>query len=306
MTGYLVRRLFLTLVVMVGVATLVFFVLRLSGDPVVLLVGPEASPEQIEQFRTNLGLDRPIYIQYLSYLSELARGDLGNSLRFKGPCLNLVLERVPATLELAFAASLIATVVAVPLGVIAAVKRDSLLDNISMLLSLLGQCIPGFWLGIMAIILFSVRFKIFPTSGRGGLEHLILPSVAVGAYSMARIGRLTRSAMLDVLGQDYLRTARAKGLAERAVIYRHALKNAAAVITTVVTYMFASLMGGAIVVETVFAWPGVGRLLVEAVHHRDYALAQACVLFIAVFVTLVNLLGDIAYGIIDPRIRLAE
>lgn len=302
----MVRRVLLSGVVMLGVATLTFFVLRLSGDPVTLLVGPEASPEQVEHFRRSLGFDRPILVQYLSFLAQLARGDLGNSLRFKTPCLNLVLQRLPATLELALVASAIATVVAVPLGALAAIKRNSILDNISMLISLLGQSIPGFWLGIMFIILFSVTLKIFPTSGRGSLQQLVLPSVAVGAYSMARIGRLTRSAMLDVLGQDYLTTARAKGLSERAVIYRHALRNASVVITTVVTYMFASLMGGAIVVETVFAWPGVGRLLVEAVHNRDYALAQACVLFIAAFVTTVNLLGDLAYGVIDPRIRLTE
>lgn len=292
--------------VILGVATLVFLVLRLSGDPVALLLGVEATPEEVERFRRNMGFDRPIYVQYLSFLADLARGDFGKSIRFNSPCLSLVLERLPASLELALAASVVATVMAIPLGVVAAVKRNSLLDNISMLFSLLGQSVPTFWLGIMAILFLSVRLGIFPTSGRRGLQHLILPTLSLAAYSMARIARLTRSAMLDVLGEDYLRTARAKGVMERVVILRHALRNASISIITVVAYMFATLLGGAIITEVVFAWPGVGRLLVEAVHNRDYPLAQACVFLIAIFVTVVNLLADILYVCIDPRIRLAE
>lgn len=306
MTSYLARRILVSLLVVLGAATLVFGVLRLSGDPASLLAGPEATPEDIQLFRQRLGLDRPLYAQYVSFLASLARGDLGTSLRYRTPCLTLLLGRFPATLELTLAAVTIAVVVAVPLGILSALKPGSVIDNISMLVCLLGQSIPGFWLGIMLIILLSVTFRIFPTSGTGSWRHLVLPSVAVGAYSMARIGRLTRSAMLDVLGEDYLTTARSKGLSETVVVYRHALRNALVPITTLVTYTFATLMGGAIVVETVFAWPGVGRLLVEAVHNRDYALAQACVLVIAVFVTLVNLLGDIVYMIVDPRIRLED
>jgi peptide/nickel transport system permease protein len=304
--GYLVKRVLQSMLVILGVVTLMFLVLRLSGDPVALLLGMEATPEQVEQVRRNMGFDRGIHVQYLSFLTSLARGDFGRSIRFNSPTLSMVLERLPASLELAVVSCVLATVFAVPLGVVAAVKRNSLLDNISIFLSLLGQSVPTFWLGIMAILFFSVKLKIFPTSGSGSVKHLILPTVSLAAYSMARIARLTRSAMLDVLGQDYLRTARAKGLTERVVIYRHALLNASIPIVTVVAFMFATVMGGSIVTEVVFAWPGVGRLLVEAVHNRDYPLAQTCVFFIAIFVTAVNLLADIVYMAIDPRIRLGE
>jgi peptide/nickel transport system permease protein len=306
MISYIVRRILQSIVVVLGVATLIFLALRLSGDPVVLIVGAQATPEEIQRVRSSLGLDRPIHIQYLSFLSDLVRGDFGVSLRLKSPALPLVLERLPASLELALAASLLATVSAVPLGIVSAIRRNSIVDNVSMFFSLLGQSIPTFWLGVMAILLFSVRLGVLPTSGRRGWAHLILPSVSLAAYSMARIARLTRSAMLDVLGEDYLQTARSKGLRERVVIYRHALRNASISIVTVIAYMFAALLGGAIVTEVVFAWPGVGRLLVEAVHGRDYPVAQACVFVIAIFVTLVNLVADILYVYIDPRIRLDE
>lgn len=306
MTTYLLRRALQCVLVIFGVATLVFLVLRLSGDPVALLVGVEATPEEVERFRRSMGFDRPLWVQYVSFLADLARGDFGRSIRFNSPCLNLVLERLPASIELALAASLVATVVAIPLGVLAAVERNSVVDNISMLLSLLGQSVPTFWLGIMAILFFSVKLKLFPTSGRGGLNHLVLPSLSLAAYSMARVARVTRSAMLDVLGEDYLRTARSKGLMERVVIVRHALRNASISIITVVAYMFATLLGGAIVTEVVFAWPGVGRLLVEAVHNRDYPLAQTCVFFIAILVTVVNLLADVLYAYVDPRIRVGR
>ncbi|MFQ5343534.1 MAG: ABC transporter permease [Anaerolineae bacterium] len=303
MSKYLVRRLLQTVFVILGSVTVIFLMLRLSGDPVALMMPFDATDEMIEQFRAAYGLNDPVYIQYSRFLTRVAAGDFGTSIRFERPALELVLDRLPATLELALASVVLAILLSIPVGVIAAVKRGSLYDNVCMVVSLLGQSIPTFWLGVMAVIVFAVRLKLLPTSGRGGLQHLILPSFSLAAYSMARLVRVTRSGMLDVLGEDYIRTARSKGLREGIVIYRHALRNAAIPVVALIGYMFAALVGGSIVIEMVFAWPGIGRLLVQAVSARDYPVAQAAVFVISVLVTGVNFVTDMSYGYLDPRIR---
>jgi peptide/nickel transport system permease protein len=303
MGTYVIRRLLQTVLVVVGAVTLLFFILRLSGDPVGLMLPFDATPEMIERFRASYGLTEPAYIQYVRFLTRVAGGDLGTSIRYGRPALGLVLGRLPATLELAMASVALAVFLSIPVGIVAAVKRGSLYDNACMVVSLLGQSIPTFWLGIMAIIVFGVQLRLLPTSGREGLRYVILPSLSLAAYSMARLARITRSSMLDVLGEDYIRTARSKGLREWIVISGHAVRNASIPVMAVVGYMFATLLGGSVVIETVFAWPGIGALLVQAVSTRDYPVAQAAVLMIALFVVAVNLLTDISYAFLDPRIR---
>lgn len=303
MIKYALRRLVQAIFVVWGAATVVFFILRLSGDPIALLIPDNATPAQIEQIRENYGFNDPIYVQYARFLGRAAAGDFGTSIRFKQPAMSLVLERLPATVELALVSLVLSLVISVPVGVFAALKRNTASDHLSMVAALLGQSVPPFWLGVIFILIFAVRLKWLPTSGRGELTHLILPSVSLAAYSMARLTRVTRSSMLDILGQDYIRTARAKGLHERTVIFVHALRNAAITITTMTGLMFASLIGGAIVVELVFAWPGMGRLMVQAVSNRDYPVAQAAVFVIAIFVALINLTTDLVYAYLDPRIK---
>jgi ABC-type dipeptide/oligopeptide/nickel transport system permease component len=251
-----------------------------------------------------MGFDQPLYQQYLIYLGQLAKGDLGTSFRFQRPVLDLALERLPATVELAAVSMALATVVAVPLGVIAAVRRYSRWDSGVMLGSLLGQSVPTFWLGILLILVFAVQFRVLPTSGRGSWQQVILPSITLGAYMMALIARLTRSGMLEVLGEDYVRTARAKGLFERAVLLRHALRNAMLPVVTVLGLQVGALLGGAIITEAVFAWPGIGTLAINAIYARDYPIVQATVLISAAIFVGINFLLDLTYQYLDPRIRL--
>jgi peptide/nickel transport system permease protein len=303
MGTYVIRRLLQTVLVVFGAVTVLFFLLRISGDPVELMMPFDATPETIERFKEIYGLTGPVYMQYVRFLTRVAAGDLGTSIRYGRPALRLVLDRLPATLELATASVALAVFLSIPVGVIAALKRGSLYDNACMVVSLLGQSVPTFWLGIMAVLVFAVQLKLLPTSGREGLRHVILPSVSLAAYSMARLARITRSTMLDVLGEDYIRTARSKGLREWVVVYGHAVRNASIPVMATIGYMFAALMGGSVVIETVFAWPGIGALLVNAVSTRDYPVAQAAVLMIALFVAVVNLLTDISYAYLDPRIR---
>jgi ABC-type dipeptide/oligopeptide/nickel transport system permease component len=291
--------------VTVGVVTLAFVALRMSGDPASNLLPGNASVEELTNLRHSLGLDRPIWEQYLSFWAGALRGDFGTSLRHQASAMDLVLERFPATLQLTFAALLLALVVALPLGVIAAVLRGRLADQLAMGLSVVGQAMPSFWMGILLIMVFAVQLDWFPTSGRGGLEYLVLPAVTLGVHFTALLARLTRTSMLEVLGQDYLTTARAKGLGERAIILRHALKNAAIPIVTLVGLQLGTLLGGAVVTETIFAWPGVGRLAVQSIFNRDYPVVQASVFVLALSFVLINLLVDLAYGYLDPRVRVA-
>jgi peptide/nickel transport system permease protein len=300
---YIVRRLAQALLVVVGVSLVVFFVIRLSGDPTFLLLSADATEADRARFAREQGFDRPIHVQYAVFVTRALRGDLGRSLRYGQPVLPLVLERLPATLELALAALVVSLVVAIPAGVISAVRRNTVYDNLTMLGALFGQSMPVFWLGIMLILVFAVRFELLPTSGRGGLDHLVLPALTLGLYSTARITRLVRAGMLDVIGQDYIRTAWAKGLPDRRVIFKHALRNTLIPVVTIVGLEMGTLLGGAVITETIFAWPGLGRLAVTAIFQRDYPLVQAAVLVTALVFVVTNLLVDLLYGWLDPRIR---
>ena len=283
---------------------IVFFLVHLTGDPAVALMPRDATPEDIEQFRHVMGFDRPLYEQYLSFLGRVAHGNFGYSYRYHAEALPLVLERVPATFELALAASFIALLISIPMGIIAALRKDSLFDNASTAIALFGQCMPTFWLGIMLILIVSVRLRLLPPSGGGGFKYLVLPAITLGTYSAAVISRLLRSSLLEVLSKDYIRTARAKGLAENTVVYRHALKNAAIPVVTVTGMQIASLLGGAIITETVFSYPGVGLLAIQAIRYRDIPVVQAFVTIVAVIVVITNLVVDLAYRYLDPRVRL--
>jgi ABC-type dipeptide/oligopeptide/nickel transport system permease component len=306
MGRYILKRLWHTVYVAVGISIISFFFIHLSGDPVMLMLPPDATKAEVETLRQQLGFNDPLYVQYGRFAARALQGDLGVSLYHRVPALSLILERLPASLELAGAAMLIAIVVSVPLGVVSAVKRGSVWDVASMLGALFGLSMPHFWLGIMLILLFSVTLGWLPTSGRGSLAHLVMPAIALGLSLMAMFARLTRSVMLEVLNQDYVRTARAKGLAERLVIGKHALKNALIPLVTVAGMQFGFLIGGTVIIETVFAWPGVGRLVVQAIFSRDYPLVQAAVLVLAVLFVLVNLAVDLVYLYLDPRISYLE
>jgi ABC-type dipeptide/oligopeptide/nickel transport system permease component len=306
MLQYLFKRLWHTVYVIIGISVISFFFIHLSGDPVMLMLPADASHQEIEDLREQLGFNDPIYVQYLRFAWQALRGEFGQSLYYKIPAMQLILERLPASLELAVAAMLIALVVAVPIGIISAVRRGSLLDMGSMFGALFGLSMPHFWLGIMLIMIFSVRLGWLPTSGRGTLAHLIMPSVALGLSLMAMFARLTRSVMLEVLSLDYIRTARSKGLKERIVISKHAFKNALIPLVTVAGMQFGFLLGGTVIIETVFAWPGVGRLVVQAIFNRDYPLVQAVVLVLAVLFVAVNFIVDMLYMYLDPQISYFE
>ena len=301
---FVVRRLLQSLVVLLGVSFVVFFILHLTGDPAAVLLPPEASADDIRRFREAMGFDDPFLVQYGRFLSGALQGDFGKSIRHGEPAFGLVLERMPATFELAGAALLIALVLSIPAGIVSAVRRNTVVDYVSTVFALLGQSMPTFWLGIMLILFFSVSLNLLPSSGRGTLEHLILPAVTLGLFTTARITRLTRSGMLEVLNQDYIRTARAKGVSDPPVVWKHALKNAAIPIVTIVGIELGTLLGGSVITETIFAWPGVGRLSVQAINNRDYPVVQASVFLLATTFVLVNLFVDLIYTYLDPRIRL--
>jgi len=301
---YLARRLAQALLVLLGVSFIVFFILYLTGDPVLILLPPDASAEDVQKFREAMGFNDPFIVQYGRFLAGALRGDFGQSVRHGEPAFSLVVERMPATFELAGAALLVALGLAIPAGIVSAVRRNTLVDYVSTVVALLGQSMPTFWLGIMLILVFSVQLNLLPSSGRGSLEHLVLPAITLGLFTTARITRLTRSGMLEVLGQDYIRTARAKGVSDPPVVWKHALKNAAIPIVTIVGIELGTLLGGSVITETIFAWPGVGRLSVQAIYNRDYPVVQAAVFLLASTFVLVNLFVDVVYTYLDPRIRL--
>ena len=304
MKRYLAGRLVWSVVAIWGVVTLVFVILRLSGDPAAVLLSPQGTKEEYEAIRRSLGLDLPVPAQYALFLVRSAAGNFGSSFQFGVPALGVVLERIPATLSLTGTASALIVLVAIPLGVLAAVFRNSWVDYLTSGLALLGQAAPNFWLGFMLIILFAVQLRWVPTSGRGTLAHLALPALTLALQPIAKIARLTRSEMLEVLEANYVRTAHAKGMAPARVTLGHALKNASLSIVTVLGLDIGYLLGGAIIVETVFSWPGLGRLVIEAINNRDFPVVQAAVMVIAIFVVAVNVLVDLLYAVLDPRIRL--
>src|ERR1700675_3712210 len=300
---FLGNRLFRALIALWLVSTVVFVVMRLSGDPVPLLLPPDAPASEMERVRRELGLDRPLAVQYAVFLGNTVRLDFGRSLHFREPAFTVVRGYILATLELGLTAFVLAAVFAVPIGLLSAMKRNSVLDHAAMGLALIGQSAPTFFLGILFILLLALKADLFPTSGRGGWLHLVLPALTLGAFTMASIARLTRSAVLEVLGADYIRTARAKGVAEMWVVAKHTLKNAAIPIVTITGLQFGTLLGGAVVTETVFAWPGIGRLAVQSIYNRDYAVVQCTVFLAAVMFIVINFFLDLVYGALDPRIR---
>ena len=304
MRSYLVRRLVLAVPVVLGVATLVFLLIHLvTGDPVEIMLGESALPVDRDALREALGLDRPILEQYGSFLWGLCRGDLGVSLQQRRSVTALIREHYPATLELTLAAMLISLLIALPAGILSGVRQYSAWDHSTMFLALLGVSMPNFWLGPLLIWVFSIQLGWFPVSGKGGFAHLLLPALTLGASMAAIVARMTRSAVLEVLREDYVMTARAKGLSEARIILKHVLRNAMLPVLTVVGLQFGALLAGSIITETIFSWPGLGTLMVKAIQTRDYPVVQGCVLVIALSYVLVNLLTDLLYGVIDPRIR---
>ena len=304
MKGYILKRLFHSIFVLVGISLVVFIILHLTGDPAALLMPMDATPEQVAQFRQEMGFNDPIIVQYWRFFKGTLRGDFGQSFRHNQPALELVMERMPATIQLTLAAMVIALLVAIPVGIISAIRRNSILDHIGMTGALLGQSTPVFWLGIMLILIFSVTIQWFPSSGRGEIQHLVLPAITLGMFTMARTARMMRSSMLEVMGQEYMKTARAKGLSPGMVILKHALKNAAIPVVTIIGMELGTLLGGAVITETIFAWPGVGRLAVQAIYNRDYPVVQAAVFLLASIFVLVNLIVDLLYTYLDPRVKL--
>jgi ABC-type dipeptide/oligopeptide/nickel transport system permease component len=304
MRTYVVRRLWQSALTLVGVSVLVFVILRVvPGDPAKMLL-PEGAPQSaIEELNRQLGLQEPLYVQYGLFVQSVFRGDFGQSFQYRAPALQVVTERLMATVQLALAAMLITVGVGVSLGIVAAVRRGTGYDYASTVLAVLGQSLPNFWLGIMLILLFGVALRWLPTSGFESWRHLILPAVTLAAFPMALVARLTRSSMLEILGRDFIRTGRAKGLAERAVILRHALRNAAVPLLTVLGLQIGTLLGGAVITESVFAWPGMGKLVVAAIFFRDFPVVQTVLILSATLFVVINLLVDLLYTVIDPRIR---
>ena len=324
MSAYLVRRLLQSFIVLAGVTLLSFLVLHMAGDPTNLYVSERASTEEIAKTRHLLGFDRPLTEQYLSYISGLLRGDLGNSLRSKQPALSMVLERLPATLELTIFAMIIAIALAIPIGIISATRRGTPTDSGIMVFAMLGQSIPSFWLGLMLLLFVGLQLRLLPISGHTPLlepllkgdfaeaianipqaiRYLMLPGITIAVFSLSRNARLVRSSMLEVLSQDYVQTARSKGLSNRVVIVRHAFRNALVPIVTILGLEFGFLLSGVVVTETVFSWPGVGRLVFTAINQRDIPVVQASVVVFSLMFIFLNLLVDLLYVRLDPRIRL--
>lgn len=303
MGRYILRRLLQGLLTLWAASTIAFGLTYLSGDPASLMIGDHWTAEQIAGFREYMGFDRPFHVQYLEYLGRLLQGDFGLSVRQGAPVTELILERLPATGALAGSALLIIVAVALPVGILSALRRNSWLDAVVMSGTILAQSMPTFWLGTILILVFGVALQWFPVSGSGDLKHLILPAITLATFSAARNARMVRSSMLDILGLDYLRTARAKGLAEGTVVVRHALRNALMPVITLLGLEVGSLLAGALVTETVFAWPGIGRLTVDSIYARDYPVVQGVVTFSALVFVVVNLAVDLSYGLLDPRIR---
>ncbi|TVQ37200.1 MAG: ABC transporter permease [Spirochaetaceae bacterium] len=294
----------LTIPVVFGVSIIVFSIIRLiPGDPARAIAGVNATPQFIEQVRVRYLLDQPLYVQYGRFLTDFMRGELGNSIFSGRPVTTEIGERFPRTLLLATVSLVIATMLGVTAGIVSATRRNSLFDNASMLVALVGVAAPVFWMALMLQLLFAVQLRILPATGIGTLRHIVLPSITLGTASAALMARITRSSMLDVLRQDFITTARAKGLNERLVVYKHALKNALIPVVTVLGLQFGILLGGAVLTETVFAWPGVGRLLVDAILRRDYPIVQGTVMLLALLFVLINLVVDIVYAFLDPRIH---
>ena len=302
MAKYISKRLLQAIFVLLGVSLVAFIILHLSGDPLSLLISSGATPEQEAAIRTKMGLDDPLYIQYFRFLAQILHGDFGESLYYKQSTLSLIMNRLPATIQLTFAGILVAIVIGIPLGIIAATKKGSVVDSVVRIIAICGQAIPSFWLGLMMILIFSVKLKWLPTSGRGTFAQMIMPAITVGLFSMASVCRLTRSTMIETLKTDYIRTAKAKGLHKARIIVVHALRNSLLPVVTTIGMEIGHLLGGTLLTETIFSWPGIGSLAVQAITNRDYPLVQTAVLITAFMFVIVDLL----YAVIDPRIDVTN
>lgn len=305
MTRFLVARFFSMLVSAWAVLTVVFFLARISGDPLALLIPPDATPQVEAQIKAQYGLDQPLTVQYVRFLAGVLHGDFGRSIRHVEPALQAVLRYMPATIELATASLAISVILGIGLGILAAPRPGSVFELLTMVVALIGQAVPAFWLGLMLMMVFSVHLHWLPVSGRGSLAHLVLPAVVLGTGHMAVFARLSRSSMATELQQDYVRTARGKGLPETVVMLRHALANAAIPLATQIGLTFGRALAGSVITETIFAWPGVGRFALQAVYNRDFPVVQAAVFLVAFIFLLINFLMDVLYAWLDPRIRLA-
>lgn len=303
MRRYALRRIFLGAITVVIVSMIIFVVARFSGDVTLLIASQDATEAELHEIRVSLGLDKPIPYQYYVFVKNAIQGDFGVSIRYNRPTLDILKERFMGTLELVGTAFIIAIVVGIILGTVSATRRNSWMDQLGKLFALFGQSMPGFWVGIMAILVFAVALRWLPASGRGGLSHLVLPALSIAWYSIASIMRVTRSAMLDILDSEYIKMAKTKGNPELIVIWKHGLKNALIPVIALAGVQLANIIGGAVIIESVFSWPGLGSLILDAVFSRDYPLVQAGVFFISVFLVLLNLFVDLLFGLIDPRIR---
>ena len=307
MLNFLLSRIFSALIVILGVSTLVFMLIHfVPGDPVEVMLGESSQPTDREALRHALGLDQPIVTQLVHYFNGLLHFDLGQSLHSKRPIVDVLLERIPATIELAVAGLLVAVLIAFPLGMIAAVRRDTAWDSGAMFFSMFGISVPNFWMGPLLILVFSLWLGWFPVSGRDGIASLVLPALTLGTAMAAILSRMVRASLLEVLGEDYIRTARAKGMSERVVLVHHAMRNAMLPVITLLGLQLGTLLGGAVITEIVFSWPGVGQLTIDSINRRDYPVVQACILLISLAYVVINTLTDLVYAWLDPRIRLAE
>lgn len=306
MLGFLGRRVWQGAISILGASIIIFLISRLSGDPVLILLPNDASAALIEETRRVHGLDRPLWVQYGIWAQKALAGDFGRSYRWETPALTLILDRLPATVQLAVFGLLFSVAVAVPVGVMSAVHRGGWIDRVGRVFAMLGQAMPAFWVGLLLIMVFAIHLNWLPAFGYGSASHIVLPAIALGWYPVAAQTRIVRSAMLDVLDSDHIRLSRALGTPERLIVWKYALRNAAVPLLTMLGVYFAAMLGGAFVVETIFAWPGVGRTVVEAVFSRDFPVVQAGVLFTSILFVLSNLLVDLSYGLVDPRIRDAR
>ena len=303
MQRYFVSKLGQSILLLLGVLVLVFFMLRLTGDPARLMLSREASPEQVEAFREAMGFNRPLLVQFGDFATKAIVGDFGDSLHFKTPAMPLVLQRLPATVQLAGTALLMATIIGIPIGLVGGFNPGSLVDSLGRLLALLGQSIPNFWLALILILFFAVRLGWLPSFGRDEFKSVILPAFVLGLPTLGQLVRLTRSAVLEIRGEDFIRTARSKGLEPRVIYAKHVLRNVSIPLISVIGVQFGYMLGGSIIIEAVFAWPGIGQLLEQAIGWRDFPLVLAIAVFTSLAVLAINLLTDVAYAVIDPRIR---
>ncbi len=303
MKSFILYRLFQAVIVIWGISLITFSLLHMFRDPVLILLPPEATKEEVETLRREMGLDRPLAVRYVKFVSGMVRGDFGKSFVTQRPALGLVLERMPMTLWLAASGLSLAIIISIPLGVLAAVRRNRAEDHSASIFAVLGQAMPLFWLDIMLIIIFAVKLRMLPASGAGSFKHIILPASGIAVSLLPILMRLTRSRMIEILSQDYIRTARAKGLRERTVLFRHALQNALIPVVTILGFQFGMLLGGAVITETIFAWPGVASLVVESIFNSDFPVVQAAVALFALLIVIANLITDVTVAWLDPKTR---